>query len=63
MNTKIKKNKCKYRNMSPKSYLKDRIFEDITTLLKKKKKKIKESEFDILTVSEHNKILDNNYKA
>lgn len=68
----IKKNKTKMNNMkmnnmkiskiTPKSFLKNYIYDDITDkYLKKEKRKLKQSEFEILDYSEYDKLFNSNY--
>jgi hypothetical protein len=53
--------KVKREKLSPKSYLKDHIFDNVSNI--KKKKKIGDDDFKILEIGEHELLLINQYKV
>ena len=60
--TNMKMNNMQISKITPKSFLKNYIYDDITDkYLKKEKRKLKQSEFEILDFSEYDKLFNSNY--
>jgi hypothetical protein len=51
------------KRLSPKSYLKKKVFDDVSNMQKKKKSKISDTDFRVLELGEHDSLLINQYKV